>query len=198
MPVSEKICCSIVFTSTVGKNMAIGATVNKVSLNVADTGRHHYQQYEFKAAQHPSENDFRFVIRMIAFALNASESLVFNKGLSTDDEPELWRKSLSDEIELWVDFGQLDEKRIRKACARSSQVVIYTYHERKASVWWLSIRPKLSRFDNLSVFHIDAEGAEALIGRNMQLQCSIDDGQVYLSDQTTTVSASVVERIITD
>jgi len=176
--------------------MAIGATVNKVSLNVADTGRHYYQQHEFNAAQHPSETDFRFVIRMIAFALNASENLVFNKGLSSDDEPELWQKSLSDEIELWVEFGQVDEKRIRKACGRSQQVVVYTYSERKASVWWESIKSKLLRFENLTVFHLDAEGADALAGRNMQLQCSIDDGQIYLGNESTTVSATITERMI--
>ena len=173
--------------------MAIGATVIKVSVNVADTGRHYYQQHEFKAAQHPSENDSRFVIRLIAFALNASERLVFTKGLGADDEPELWEKSLSDEIELWIDFGQVDEKRIRKACSRSKQVIIYTYSERKAAVWWEKIRPRLARFDNLSVFHIQADDAASIASRNMKLQCSIDDGQIYLSSDDVTIAATVSE-----
>ncbi len=60
---------------------------------------------------------------------NANEQLRFTKGLSTDDEPELWEKSLTDDIELWIDLGQPDEKRIRKACGRAKKVIICTYDE---------------------------------------------------------------------
>ena len=98
--------------------MAIGATINKVSLTISDMDRQYYQQHELTMAVHPSENDFRFIVRVVAFALNAHEDLVFTKGLGADDEPEAWQKSLTGDIELWMDFGQVDEKRIRKACGR--------------------------------------------------------------------------------
>ncbi|HIF17643.1 MAG: YaeQ family protein [Cycloclasticus sp.] len=172
--------------------MAISSTINKVSVNIADMDRHYYQQHELTVAQHPSENDFRFMIRLIAFMANADERLSFTKGLSTDDEPELWQKSLTSEIELWVDLGQPDEKRLRKACGRSKQVVIYTYHEGKASVWWKQQRKKLARFKNLTVFHIEATGAEAMVKRTMSLQCSIQDGEMYLSDDELNVDVRVV------
>lgn len=171
--------------------MAIGATINKVSLNIADMDRQYYQQHELTMAMHPSENDYRFIVKVIAFALNAHEHLVFTKGLGADDEPELWLKSLSGDIQLWVDFGQVDEKRIRRACGRSEQVNIYTYQERKATVWWKQYREKLARHKNLSVFHIQAEGAEELVKRNMQLQCSIDDGIVYVSDDANSIPVTV-------
>ena len=116
--------------------MAISATINKITLNIADMDRHYYQTHNLTVAQHPSETDFRFMMRVIAFSLNANEELSFTKGLCVDDEPELWVKSLTDEIELWIDFGQVDEKRIRKACGRADKVIIYTYNQRKASVWW--------------------------------------------------------------
>ncbi len=106
--------------------MAISSTINKVSLNIADMDKHYYQSHELTVAQHPSETNFRFMIRLIAFMVNANEQLRFTKGLSTDDEPELWGKSLTDDIELWIDLGQPDEKRIRKACGRSKQVIIST------------------------------------------------------------------------
>ena len=91
--------------------MAISAIINKISLNIADMDRHYYKTHEIIAAQHPSETDLRFIMRVIAFAFNATENLSFTKGLSTDDEPDIWQKSLTDDIELWIDFGQLDEKR---------------------------------------------------------------------------------------
>lgn len=162
--------------------MALSATIHKVSLNVADIERNYYQQHELVMAMHPSENEFRFVIRVIAFALNAHDQLTFTKGLSTDDEPELWLKSLSDDIELWVDFGQVDEKRIRKACGRAKQVIVYTYQERKAKVWWEKNKEILERHENLRVFHIEADGADVLVSRSMHLQCNIDEGTVSLGN----------------
>lgn len=101
--------------------MAISSTINKVSVNIANMDQHYYQNHELTIAQHPSENDFRFMVRLIAFMLNASERLSFTKGLSSEDEPELWQKTLTDDIELWIDLGQPDEKRIRKACGRSDR-----------------------------------------------------------------------------
>ena len=84
--------------------MAINATINKISLNIADMDRHYYQTHELTIAQHPSETDFRFMIRVIAFAANASAELCFSKGLASDEEPELWQKTLTGDIELWIDF----------------------------------------------------------------------------------------------
>ena len=171
--------------------MALSATINKVSLNVADMERHYYQQHDLVMAMHPSENDLRFMIRVIAFALNAHEHLVFTKGLATDDEPEAWLKTLSDDIELWIDFGQVDEKRIRKACGRAKQVIVYTYQDRKATTWWERSKQNLARHDNLKVFHIAAEGIEAMVSRNMELQCNIDEGVVSLSDDDQHIEVSV-------
>jgi len=158
--------------------------------------RHYYEQHELTVAQHPSENDFRFMVRLIAFALNAGEGLTFTKGLSTDDEPELWQKTLSDEIELWVDFGQVDEKRIGKACGKAREVRVYTYNERKSAVWWKQNQQKLSRYKNLSVFHLHAEGVDALINRKMDLQCNIDDDAILLTDGKNSVDIRVEKLLI--
>ena len=174
--------------------MAISATINKLSLNIADMDRHYYQTHELTLAQHPSETDFRFMMRIIAFVVNANEELRFTKGLCADDEPELWKKSLTDEIELWIDFGQVDEKRIRKACGRAKNVIIYTYNEGKASIWWKQNKNKLQRFNNLRVFHINAEGVEAMVERKMLLQCNIQDEEITLSNTDLSFSITLASR----
>lgn len=171
--------------------MAISATINKVSLNIADMDRHYYQSHDLIAAQHPSETDFRFMMRIIAYALNANEALTFTKGLCVDDEPEVWQKSLVGDIELWIDFGQLDEKRIRKACGRADQVVVYTYNSQKSDIWWNQIKSKLARYTNLRVLHIEAEGVEDMVKRNMLLQCNIQDGELLLSDDDNSYTVIV-------
>ncbi len=171
--------------------MAISATINKVSFNIADMDRHYYQSHDLIAAQHPSETDFRFMMRIIAFALNANEALTFTKGLCVDDEPEIWQKSLTGDIELWIDFGQLDEKRIRKACGRADQVIVYTYNSQKSDIWWNQIKSKLVRYTNLNVMHIEAEGVEDMVKRNMLLQCNIQDGELLLSDDENSYTVTV-------
>jgi len=165
--------------------MAIKSTIFKAELEVTDMDRHHYQDYQLTIARHPSENDERMMVRVLAFALNAHEFLQFTKGLSSEDEPDIWQKSLSDEIELWIDLGQPDEKRIRKACGRARKVIIYTYQQGSSAAWWQQYQSKLERFDNLRVINL-ADAAVRELGlmakRAMRLQCTIQDGSLWLSD----------------
>jgi uncharacterized protein YaeQ len=148
-------------------------------------------------ARHPSETDERMMVRILAFALNADEHLSFTRGLCQDDEPELWQRSLSDEIERWIEIGQPDEKRIRKACARSRHVSVYCHQYRAAGVWWEQTAAKLERFKNLSVFRLPSGTTEqlgAMVQRNMDLQCTVQDGDIWLSDENDNL-ALTLERL---
>jgi uncharacterized protein YaeQ len=174
--------------------MAIGSTVYKASLNIADMDRHYYDEHELTVAQHPSETDLRMMVRIAAFVLNAHERLEFTKGLCVEDEPELWQKSYGGDIELWIDLGQPDEKRIRKACGRADNVIIYTYHEKSARDWWKQNESKLQRFGNLSVIHLDVENIDTLVERSMSLQCNISDGELTLHDENDKIVKVTQER----
>lgn len=163
--------------------MAAKATIYKAQLNIANMDIHYYDEHNLTLAKHPSENDLRLMIRLVAFVLNANDDLVFCKGISQDDEPDLWEKSLGGDIELWIDLGQPDEKRIKKACGRSKKVIIYTYQEGMASAWFKQIENALKRFNNLEVIYIDIEGnIEELAQRGMTLQCNISDNELSLID----------------
>ena len=165
--------------------MAIKPTIFKAEIQITDMDRNYYEDHQLTMARHPSENDERLMVRLLAFALNASESLQFCKGLSTEDEPDLWQKSLSDEIEVWIDLGQPDEKRIRKACGRSRQVLIYTYQHNSAAAWWEQNKNKFERFNNLSVINFADQAVSSLgqlAARSMRLQCTIQDGQLWFGN----------------
>jgi len=167
--------------------MALKATICKATLNIADMDRHYYADHHLTIAQHPSETDERMMIRVLAFALNADEKLEFTKGLSTDDEPELWKKTLSDEIELWIELGLPEEGRLRKACNRARQVVLYTYGGRAVPLWWEKHHNKLNRFDNLTIINLPQDATEALATmaqRSMSLQITVQDGVVGIADDT--------------
>ena len=171
--------------------MALKATIFKATLNIADMDRHYYADHHLTIARHPSETDERMMIRLLAFVLNASERLEFTRGLSTDDEPELWQRSLSGEIELWVELGLPDESRLRKACNRADRVILYTYGGRAVPLWWEKHPGKLTRFNNLTIINLLPEGTEPLAdlaARSMNLQCTIQDGTVNIGNEETLVS----------
>ena len=168
--------------------MAAKATIYKALLNIANMDSHYYAEHNLTLAKHPSETDLRLMVRLIAFVLNADENLEFTKGISQDDEPDLWKKSLGGDIELWIDLGQPDAKRIKKACGRSEKVIIYTYQEGMATSWWKQIETSLTRFSNLQVIHLEMDGdIEALSKRAMSLQANISDNELTLIDEEHSV-----------
>ena len=177
--------------------MALKSTIFKAELQIADIDRDYYHEHALTLARHPSETDERLMVRVLAFALNASDSLSFGRGLSTEDEPDLWQKDLTGSIELWIDVGLPDEKAMRKACGRARQVKIYSYGGRAAALWWDQTRDKIMRADNLAVIELPAETTRAMAAlaqRNMRLQCTIQDGLVWLDSGQGTAQVEPVMR----
>lgn len=165
--------------------MALKSTIFKADLQIADMDRQYYDGHTLTIARHPSETDERMMVRILAFVLHANEALAFGKGLSADDEPDLWQKDLTGAIDLWIEVGQPDDKRIMKACGRSNRVIIYSYSS-MSNIWWNQIANKVDRAKNLSVFNLPAATSQALAKlaqRNMQLQCTIQDAQVWINGE---------------
>lgn len=164
--------------------MAQNATIYKVELSVSDMDRHYYETHKLTIAKHPSETDERMMVRILAFALNAHEHLEMTKGLSTDDEPDIWQKSLSGELDVWVALGLPSEKVLRQSCSKTAKVVVYPYGGKPAEVWWDKIKGSTTRFDNLSVVNLAEEETAALAklaNRAMKLQVNIQDAEVMVS-----------------
>ncbi len=175
--------------------MAIKATIFKANLQIADMERHYYQDHALTLARHPSETDERMMVRLLAFALHAHEYLEFGQGMTADDEADLWQKDLTGSIELWIDVGIPDEKLIRKACGRANKVIVYAYGGRVADMWFAQNSSQFERLTNLTIINLPVASTRAiakLAQRNMQLQCTIQDGQVWLSDGKESVQ---VERV---
>lgn len=169
--------------------MALKSTIYKAELSIADMDRNYYGTHLLTLARHPSETDERLMIRVLAFAIHADEALVNAKGLSDTEEPDLWQMDLTGAIQLWIEVGQPEERRLLKASGRSEKVMVYSYSA-ASHVWWKQLASKIDRAKNVSVVNIDADTSAALekmVQRTMQLQCTIQDGQIWLTDGTTTV-----------
>ena len=178
--------------------MALNSTIYKVELQISDMDRHYYATHALTLARHPSETEERLMVRLLAFALYAEDRLEFGKGISDEDEPALWRKDYTDEIELWIELGQPDESRIRKACGRSRQVVVINYGGHVAELWWNKVGASLARNKNLTVLDIPSHTVDelvALLQRGMRLQCLIQDGQMQLMNDADAVAVDPVRRM---
>jgi uncharacterized protein YaeQ len=163
--------------------MALKSIIYKADIQIADMDRHYYQDHALTLARHPSETDERMMVRLLAFVLNAHEQLAFGKGLSADDEPDLIQKDLTGAIERWIDVGQPDDKRIMKACGRAAHVTVYSYSSNSA-IWWSQVGSRVERARNLTVYNLPVATSQALAAmaqRSMQIQCTIQDGQAWLS-----------------
>ena len=171
--------------------MSLKSTVVKAELQVSDMDRNYYASHNLTLAQHPSETDQRLMVRLLAFALHADERLEFGRGLSNEDEPDLWRRDYTGDIEQWIDLGQPDESRVRRACGRAREVVLVTYSGRSAGVWWEKNGNALKRLRNLTVIDIDAGDVEAITGfmqRSMRLTAMIQDTELQLMSESASVA----------
>ena len=170
--------------------MALRATVYKVDLTVSDIDRGVYAQHALTLALHPSETEQRLMVRLLAFILHADPALAFGRGLSADDEPDLWSYAATGEIELWIDVGLPDLRAVRKACGRARRVVVLAFGERRTAVWWRDNAAEFARCRNLDVWSLtdaEADALTTLAARAMTLTATVQDGRVWLASDRTTV-----------
>ena len=184
--------------------MALNATIYKATLQIADMDRDYYHDHVLTLSRHPSETDERLMVRVLAFARHASEGLSFAKGRlgagakNTPDEPDLWEKDLTGGVELWIEVGLPDERIIRKACNRAKKVIVYAYGGHKAERWWEQNRASLERAKNLTVVMLPVETTRALADlaqRGLKLQCTIQDGQIWIGEAGETVEVELTEML---
>jgi uncharacterized protein YaeQ len=170
--------------------MALKATIFKAELSISDMTRNYYNNHSITLARHPSENDERMMVRLLVFTLHASDSLLFGDKIGNTDEPDLWQRDLTGAIDLWIDVGQPDEKEVKKACGRARKVFVYPYGGHSTTVWWNQVKTGLKKVRNLSVIALPPDAPQTLAKlaeRSMKLQCSIQDGQVWVTAGSETL-----------
>ena len=178
--------------------MALNSTVVKAELQVSDMDRHYYATHNLTLAQHPSETDERLMERLLAFALYADERLEFGRGISDEDEPAMWKRDYTGEIELWIELGHPDESRIKKASGRAQQVVVVNYGGRASDIWWDKIATSLTRLKNVTVIDLPADVVDALPGigeRGMRLNALVQDGELQLMGERGSTSVRPTVRM---
>lgn len=165
--------------------MALKATIYKATVNVADMDRNQFLDASLTLARHPSETEERLMLRLLAWIKYADERLQFTRGLSAEEEPELWLRNDYLGIDLWIELGLPDERRLKKACSQAAQVALFTYNSRAADIWRQLNQNKFRTYDNLTIWYLDdAQLAKlsALASRSMVIQATLQDGLIWLSE----------------
>ena len=174
--------------------MALSSTIYKIDINLSNLNTHYYKDFNLTIAKHPSENESRMMYRLLAFLYCAHEDLMFCKGLSNNEEPELWQKDYSGEIIQWIDLGLPDIKRIRQASGKSQSVTVFTYHQNKVPEWYQKNKSDFNKNKKLKIFHLNISKngpIDKLIVKSMKLSCLIEEDQMYLSDDHERIEIEV-------
>lgn len=178
--------------------MALKSTIFKANLAVADIDHNYYADHALTLARHPSENDERMMVRLIALALNAHKLqsvcdgdgvLGFGAGLSNPEDPDVSLRDFTGRTRVWIEVGQPEEKPLLKACGKADEVLLYCFSH-AAGIWWKGIENKLVRLQNLAVWRIPSETSQAvatLAQRSMQLQATIQENALMLGDGTHSI-----------
>lgn len=124
------------------------------------------------------------MVRVLVFCINAQEMLEFTKGLSAVDEPDIWAKSLDDQLLLWIDVGEPAVDRIKKASRIAKDVKVYSFN-RKSKPWWDMGRDKFTQL-KASFYRFEWESVQALARlqqRTMQLSVTISGNSAYVATE---------------
>ena len=165
--------------------MALKPTIYKFKIALTDLNRKYYDTLSLTAAQHPSETIERMMVRMLAFCINAQESLLFTKGLSTAEEPDLWAHTADGRIDVWIDVGEPDPDRIKKATRIAQTVKVYSFNS-KSNVWWTQEREKFAPL-TATVFQFSWPNVQALAKlaqRTMDISVTITEESAYVATES--------------
>ena len=169
-------------------------------MTISDMQREYYATHALTVARHPSEKDERMMLRLLAFALFASDTLELTKGLSDTDQPDLWQKSATGDTELMIMLGQPEMKRLRKYCRESNQVVIVNYGGQTADLWWTKHGNTLqseSRFKNLTIFNVPLSNSQAIAALakiSMDLNITHQDNICWMDTGGESVQVEIEKR----
>ncbi len=183
--------------------MALKSTIYKANVSIADIDHGYYADHALTLARHPSETDERMMVRLVALAINAYKlqsvcqgdaTLAFGAGMSDPDEPDVVLRDFTQACQMWIEVGQPEDKPIIKACGKSTEVMVYSFNH-ATPIWWKGIESKLTRARNLSVWQLPSGATQelaAMAQRSMQLQATVQEGSVMISDGQSTVNVEPV------
>jgi len=158
--------------------------------------RHVYDTLNLTVAMHPSENVERMMARVMAYCLNYQEFLSFTKGLSEIDDPDIWVRTLDDQLTLWIDIGEPAFDRVKKSSHLAQEVKVYSFNS-KSDVWWEqgkskfnTLKAKFFQFDNREIIEL-----AGLVSRTCEMSLTITDRSAFVATELGECEVHWVELV---
>jgi uncharacterized protein YaeQ len=162
--------------------MAQPSTIYRANIQFSDIDRGVYETLQTAVARHPSETEERLVARLLASVLFYEEELVFTKGISVGDEPDLWSKGPDGRVLLWVEVGLPEPERLMKAARHADRVALFACGNSLPN-WERQQLPKLASVANLTIMTLEKEFINRLVAnleRSITWEITITEGTLYL------------------
>ncbi|MDR9828633.1 YaeQ family protein [Vibrio sp. FNV 38] len=172
--------------------MALKPTIYKFRVSLSDMNRELYTSCNLTIAQHPSETERRLCARLLAYCHGYSDDLEFTKGLSTVEEPDLWEKELHGDIRRWVELGEPDADRVKKASRIAKRVSIYGYNT-SVEQWWQQNQTKIVDYSE-AVYQFDHEALDEFSGalsRTMDLSIMLTGEDIYVDTGSHSITVAI-------
>jgi uncharacterized protein YaeQ len=180
--------------------LALSATLYRFNVDLSDVDRGVYEQFELRAAQHPSETLAYLLTRTIAYCLSYEEGIAFSRGLSVAEEPALWVKDLQGNTQAWIEVGTPSPERLHKAAKAVRRVSIYTHHD--VELLKKNFRGKhVHRLDEIDVHCVDAafiRSLEAMIERSNSWSIARNDGEIYVTAKDQTITTRLTRHTLVE
>jgi uncharacterized protein YaeQ len=173
--------------------MARSATIHRATLELSLVDRGVYASPTITVARHPSETLERMIVRLLAFGLAYEEGLEFGRGLSTRDEPDLWRRAADGALLHWIDVGQPEARRLQKASRRSERVTVLAFGS-GAERWRASQGGEWPSIASLGVAWIGPEAVAWLAAetdRQIRWSLTTSGGTLYVAAGTRSLETSL-------
>ncbi len=182
------------WSGTILSGMAQSSTVYALTIDLSNVDRGVYETLDLRAARHPSETADYFVTRLLAYALEYEEGIVFGDGLSIADEPAVLVRDLTGRTTAWIEVGMPSAERVHRASKLAGRTAIYTHRE---------LRQVLAQLDGQGVHRAAAipvfafertflDSLTATLERRTQWTVNVMDGQLYVEAAAGSLSTPLV------
>ncbi len=176
--------------------VALGATIHRFIIELADTGRGVYESLDLRVARHPSETVRHMMARVLAYCLSFEPGIDFGRGVSTAEEPAVWVRDLRSDVTAWIDVGRPSPERLHRASKRAGRVVVYA-HGNPAPLLRDIERATIHRKEALEVWALPAallDRLEAVLERTERWSLTVSGGELYLTRGDETLEGALTRH----
>jgi uncharacterized protein YaeQ len=173
--------------------MAPNAVIYSVDVSLSDMDRDVHEDFNIRAALHPSESVEYFLTRIMAYCLEYIDGITFSKGISDGDAPAIWAHDPTGQLTAWIEVGAPDAARLHAARKRAPHVAVYT-HRNPHPLLDLLAGQRIHRAETIPIYTFERQFIDelaALLDRRMTWSLMVTEHQVYLNIGASTLTGTV-------